>query len=300
MIRKVLTFSFSNLSYLFLLFFSIFTQNCHQRFMVQKILLTFFLTAVPICNSNCYAEGAVIGIFGDIHGDKAIAIEVLQQMRNRGVTHIIGTGDFVRYEGPQGLNEILSYISPLTGVLKENIFLFPGNWEHETGFNPETMNKIIRLYGQLVFQNYDGYGFVNIAGERIMVSHFPQHNIPEEFLPPPRFRLRIDGQAFVMDTVQRGHYPPNDVVFAIFAHNHIGGAFIDTQSGKIVVNPGVLDAKTKSPQEPRAYSIYSQDDATIRFINADTNQVVNSVQVPSLDNGNSTCPLYLGSIRLSR
>ncbi len=255
-----------------------------------------------LCLSTQFASAqAVVGIFGDLHGDQRIAESVLLQMKQHGVTHIIGTGDFIRFEGPSLLKDILSKITPLTGIPKQNIFLFPGNWEHETGFAADDMNRIMSKFGNLVFENYDGFGFVNVQGEKIMVSHFPQHKVPDEFLPPPEFRKRMEGQAYVMDTIERGILPPGDVVFEIFAHTHIGGAFWDWSSGKLVVNAGVLDFKTKGPTEPRAYAIYFQDKNEIAFNDADrkTELARISVLTPPHDHEASCEPMLLrNSIKL--
>lgn len=237
------------------------------------------------------AEGQVIGIYGDLHGDDKISASVLSQMKKLGVTHVIGTGDFIGWGGPESLNKILSQITPLTGVQKENVYLFPGNWEHETNHPPALMNNIIAKYGQLVFENYDGYGFIQLGSDRIMVSHFPQHEVPDDFLPPVAYRRKMGNQAYVMETVERGILPPKDVAFEIFAHTHVGGLFREPQTGKIVVNPGVLDMRTKGPTEPRAFAVFDQKDRKLRFYNADTGKKIKSFRLEKSDA--SACKILL-------
>jgi hypothetical protein len=105
------------------------------------------------------------------------------------------------------------------------------------------------------------------------LRHFPQYEVPEKFLPPPQFRNRSENQAFIMDTVQRGIYPPENVEAAIFAHTHIHGAFVDPHSGKTVINAGVLHASRKSPMEPRSFALYYPAQGKFAFVNAETKQV---------------------------
>ena len=222
-----------------------------------------------------------MGIFGDLHGHEDVAETVFEQMNERGVTHIIGMGDFIGSGGPRSLDAILSKITPITGVEKGKIFLSPGNWEHETGTPPKVMNRIMKKYGNLVYELYDGHGFVEIGGEKIMVSHYPQHSIPEGFLPPPEYRK--NAQAFVMETIRRGVHPPQDVIFGVFAHTHKGGSFIDEHTGKLVINPGVLHDRAKVDKEPRAFAVYYNQEKKIEFINFEENKVLTSVSVPEVD-----------------
>lgn len=113
-----------------------------------SIFRSFISLAAIISFINLPASAQVrVGIFGDLHGDQEIAVSVLEAMKRQSVSHVIGTGDFVRFEGPTKLEEILSLISPITGVPKQKIWLFPGNWEHETGFTADEMNAIIKRFG---------------------------------------------------------------------------------------------------------------------------------------------------------
>lgn len=290
------------------------------------LLLATFLTLAFL--NAAHAQGtARIGILGDIHGEKEIAVQALRQMRGRGVNYIIATGDFIagrlaklaeltatmsaeernRLSQQMGqpdlaladsyvlmgadkqLEAMLTLLSSESGIPRERIFLYPGNWEHEVGYAHEVMNAILSRYGRLVFERYDGYGFVTIEGQTFMVSHFPQHEVPNEFLPPEPFRKRLPRQrvngepngeqTFVMDTVLRAIHPPANVIFGIFAHTHIAGAFVDSKSGKMVVNPGVLAKRAKGPQEPVAYTIFDQATQELSFINAESNRVIRSVSI---------------------
>lgn len=246
-----------------------------------------------LASSPALAGDAVIGIFGDVHGDQETIRRVLEQMNEWHVTHVIGMGDFIRRGGPASLHQILSHITPLTNVPRERIYLVPGNWEHKTGHDPAMMNSILTQYGNLVYDDYDSFGFIQLGDEKIMVSHFPQFMVPEAFLPPPAFRRRLRGQAFVMDTIERGAYPPADVAFVIFAHTHGGGLFRDPISRKIVVNPGVLDAHAKSKDEPTAFTIYNQQAHTLEFLDAINGTVLQSFKLEEGDTIRPDCPLLL-------
>ena len=280
--------------------------------MKYKLSITLFVFLLFLTSNSNYVNAQplssnkppVIGIFGDIHGNQDVMEKVLIQMKERGVTHIIGTGDFISnkrgvthgntgnliiVEGAEMLEEMISQITPITGVPKDKIFLCPGNWEHETVDFPEQMNEKLKKYGNLIFEKHDGYGFVEIENEKIMVSHFPQHPIPEEFLPPPRFRQKISSRVTsVMETVEKGIYPPMDVSFEIFAHNHIAGSFVDKKTGKLVVNAGVLDNVAKSPTEPRGYAIYEAQKGEIHFIDFEKRKTITSVNVIGKKKPNAT------------
>ena len=146
------------------------------------------LVAIAVFAASTFADEnmARIGILGDIHGEKDNAVKVLRQMRQSGVTHLIGTGDFIagRIEkltdllpnmseservqllvqmgqpdlalvsnevlpnADKQLESVLALLSAESGVPKDRIYLFPGNWEHEVGFAPEVMNSILAQFGQ--------------------------------------------------------------------------------------------------------------------------------------------------------
>lgn len=288
----------------------------------MNTLIVFIFLMIPLATLG--ADSPIIGIFGDSHGKIDAVHEVLSQMRARGVTHIIGMGDFVSFkfpedaakfdlkEGPRQLNQILSLITPVSGVPRDRVWLMPGNWEHESIYEPREMNDIMRNFGTLVFENYDSHGFIEIGGKRIMVSHFPQYPVPEHLLPPVKFRKRMskmtlslesgqakyimhaEPQAFVMDTINRGVFPPQDVAFAVFAHTHIGGAFRDATSGKLIVNSGVLDDRTKSPSEPRGYIIYNTETDTLEFLDFETQQTTRIIDLkPSNKTTRIACGRFL-------
>ena len=222
------------------------------------------------------ADDVRIGIFGDAHGDFEAIEETYRQMRDEGVTHVIGMGDFVEWGGMAELHRVLAPLSSTTGVPKERVFLIPGNWEHETynrtDLNPKTANAILRQYGHLVYEKYDLSGVVAIEGTRIRLSHFPQHEVPKQSLPPPQFiRRAMDppGQAFILDTIARADHPSQDVQLAIIGHTHVRYHFVDPVSGKDVINAGVLHAKRKSPTEPRSFAIYYPGANEVRFHSLD-------------------------------
>ncbi|OFZ55069.1 MAG: hypothetical protein A2428_17060 [Bdellovibrionales bacterium RIFOXYC1_FULL_54_43] len=243
---------------------------------VAHWLFVSVLSALALFELPAFGREPVIGIFGDLHGDEAAATAVFERFRKAGVTHVIGTGDFLKYQGletPALLDRILSRISSITKIPKENIFLMPGNWERfgmrkHHGIKDWAL-PILERHGKLVTRDYDSYGYVKIGSQKIMVSHFPQHPISPFLLPPPEFRKSHPGQASLLGTMQRKIYPDPDVSFEIIAHTHRSGAYVDSETGKLVVNSGTLDRKAKTPLEPRSFMIYDANERSLRWFDLD-------------------------------
>src|SRR4051812_30780805 len=93
----------------------------------KALIVLMGLLSVPAFGAE---KTIKIGILGDVHGELEHFQKALQMLKAQGVTHIIGTGDFVRWEGVEGLRQALAMITPNSGVSKDNIYLLPGNWEH--------------------------------------------------------------------------------------------------------------------------------------------------------------------------
>lgn len=220
------------------------------------------------------SAGPVIGIFGDVHGNEQGMQAALQQMKASGVEYIIGTGDFIGWGNAAELDKLLSQINTTTGVPRERTFLMPGNWEHEAAIQASEANAVLKRHGNLINERYDGYGIIQVEGIKIMVSHFPQHPIPEQNIPPRQFLRRIPNQAFVLDTMKHNVYPAADVEFEIFAHNHIRSSYVDPTSQKLVINAGVIDPKTRAPTEKRAFAIYDGATKNVVFYGIDTGEVI--------------------------
>lgn len=224
-----------------------------------------------------HGQEVVVGIFGDLHEKNELGLNLFDQFKKYGVTHVIGLGDFILFGGIPALEQILSPISSRSGVPKENIFLLPGNWE-QTLNDPTHVNQVLRTYGNLVTNVYHQSGVINIQGERILASHFPQHGLPEALKPPAKFIRSIEGQVTLVETFQREKYPAPDIAFELFSHTHIGGIYFDQASGKWVMNPGVMDER-KDSREPKAYILYFQKRKIIRFMNVETDKVLLDVSL---------------------
>lgn len=224
-----------------------------------------------------------IGILGDVHGEREIFERALRQLRKAGVTHLIGTGDFVRWDGLRSMQTVLAKMRVISRVPRDRTYLMPGNWDHNIGFTPGKVNALLSRYGHLAFSDYDSYAVIRVGGSDIFVSHFPQHRVPEPMLPPPHFRRRPPpDQAYVMETLERGIHPPENASLGVFAHTHIGGAFVDPVSGVAIINPGVLNNATKASAEPLGYALFTPADGTIEFFDAATGQRTLVTSVPKL------------------
>ncbi|MBU0744055.1 MAG: metallophosphoesterase family protein [Gammaproteobacteria bacterium] len=295
----------------------------------SKIILGFFIglfsvsfafgaeNALNYCPSN---KETVVGVFGDTHGNIGGAKRALEQMKERGVTHIIGTGDFIHEGGVKELESMLDMITKITGVTKDNLYLMPGNWEHnELLFDvaendaevnaaidagdfdsalkilhhksAKAANKIFEKYGHLISAYYDEYGIVEIDGKIIRVSHLPQHPIPENLLPPKEHIKKIHGQFTVLDTMERNTYPATSVDFEIFAHTHIAGSYKDSESKKYVINPGVIDPIRKSPSEICAFAIYYPKQDRIEHISIESDRTITCIDLQEgVNNQSRLCP----------
>ena len=255
-----------------------------MRFVLASIFCfleaTGCATSTPIPSrepAQVELSNVVVGIVGDIHENLISEESILKEFRNRHVTYIIGTGDFINHGGPNALSEVLKRFSQITLIPRENIFLMPSNWEHETGFDPAEMNKILSKYGNLVYEKCDSYGFVNIKGHKIMVSHFPQHSLPESMLPPPEFQTCQSRKACLLETITRGVYPDDDTEFEIFGHTHRFGSYMDPVSHKIAINVGTLHPTKKVLTEPSGFGIYNADDHTIQIYDAGSGTLVKTI-----------------------
>lgn len=264
-------------------------RSINRSSSMLRVLKVIFCVSVAFgCSTSshtlAYREPAqaelsniVVGIVGDIHENLIAEEAILKEFRSRHVTHIIGTGDFINWGGPTALTEVLKKFSLITSISRENIFLMPGNWEHETGFDPAEMNKILANYGNLVYEKCDGYGYVNIGGQKIMVSHFPQHLLPDTMLPPREFQTCQPGKACLLETLTRGLYPSADTEFEIFGHTHRFGSYIDATSHKVVINVGTLHPTKKVLSEPSGYAIYSPDEHRIQMYDAESGSLVKTI-----------------------
>ncbi|RYZ92227.1 MAG: metallophosphoesterase, partial [Proteobacteria bacterium] len=226
-------------------------------------------STLPSRNISSATE-EIVGIFGDVHEDLATQKRVLQQMRERGVTHTIALGDFVQYSGLEMLGQALQMITPITGVTKERIFLAPGNWEH-TQNNREAVNTVMSNFGNLVTPDYDSSGEFSIGAIKMRAGHFPQHRLPTQLLPPQEYQNSIPGQITIMETMPREHFPANGVVLDVFGHTHVGGIYFEHSKSLWVLNPGDVERKRKSPGEPQAYVIFYPRRGQLNFIDADAN-----------------------------
>ena len=232
---------------------------------LYTVILTF--TAPLLANP-------IVGICGDFHGNVEGFEKALRLMNAQGVTHVIGTGDFIGWGDAQELDGILAKIKSVTGVSKDKTFLMPGNWEHKASIKPAAANKVLSRHGHLIATEYDSHGFVEIEGKTIMVSHFPQHPVPTQFIPDERFLVRRPGQVFILDTMDNNFYPPKTVEFAVFAHSHIRAHYVDPYSEKLVINAGVLDHRAKAPDEERAFAIYNGQTGDVTFYSIDRAAII--------------------------
>lgn len=296
---------------------------------ITRALLIFFICMFNV--SSAFAEEnaikqqisneeQIIGIFGDIHGNIDGARVALEQMAQRKITHLIGTGDFIEYGGAEELEAVLSIISEITGVQRDNIYLMPGNWEHtqifpEDGYNNLEVqaaveanddaraheifkkksigraNKILKKYGHLIADDCYSYGVIEIAGKRIMVSHYPQHSIPKKLLPPEEYLMRNGGRAMILDTMDKNIYSPENVDFEIIAHTHVAGSYMDPKAKKCVINPGVIDPRRKRSSELQAFAVYYVNEGRLDHVCMGENEI-KICQTLSFDDG---CNMMKGS-----
>lgn len=225
------------------------------------------------------ARAALVGILGDTHGNAEPFRKALAILRDRGVSYIVGTGDFVGWGGPPQLDAILAMIESITGVKPENTYLVPGNWEHETDFPAADMNAVLRKYGHLVAERYDEAGSFTIEGQHIFLSHYPVRPVPEVFLPPPAKRIDDQKQIFFMDVMARNAPVAAGTDLAIFAHTHVGGAYYDVESGVYFLNSGVLDLERKTVEEPLGVGVYDTRLRRIEFVNAQTGATLHRLDI---------------------
>lgn len=215
-------------------------------------------------------QAGKVGIFGCPHGDKDILKNVLSEMKNLGVTSVIGNGDFVHFGNLQHLEEMVGLIPEMTSLPKENVFLMPGNWEHETGMKASQANDILKKYGEIITEEYYGSGVVKIDGKTIKVAHFPQQPIPGYFLAPSKFStVYFYGQAHLLLTMLKKE-KMEGADLKVFGHTHIRADFYDQESGKLIINAGGLDRKRKKEDEIMSFAIYDTDQATVQFYAAET------------------------------
>lgn len=225
-------------------------------------------------------ENVRIGIMGDSHGDLRTFGSALEFAAREGASHFIGTGDFVGFGGPTELERSLALIGRLTGIPVERTYLIPGNWEHETGYPIEEMNRVISRFGRLAMPKYYNSVEIQVGSYLIYLSHFPQFPIPPEMLPPPAFLKPIPGQAFVLDTINRKIYPSPAAYFGIFAHTHIAG--VVNVAHTIAVNPGVLTFGKKSEDEVPAFAIFDSMTNQIWFYDAVTGSRLAEIPIKPL------------------
>jgi len=225
-----------------------------------------------------------VGFFGDVHGWKNIAERTFKQFAKKGVTHLIGVGDYWgigdqedkitdgNLERP--LRDLLALMTPITGVLKGNVYLMPGNWDAAPF---EDIATILSDYGQIISLHWKSSGIVNIGGKKIFVSHCPPVGIP-------------NATELTNELIDPLKTLPQDVEFAVFGHIHRRLHFKDKISGKLIINPGGLDSGKKIPSERLSCAIYSFDDGAIRFYDVETGEEIDRVVVPGAE---PLCPRTL-------
>jgi predicted phosphodiesterase len=152
-------------------------------------LFTFILF-VSLISSSFAAKVAIIG---DIHGQSTLFAKSIDQFKEKGISYIIGTGD---YGGPAIYQSLQK-----ANITKDHIFLMPGNWEHQVGMEPSDANSEMAKYGTLIPSEKggiildEGSGYISIEGKKIRVSHFPQHPISDEYLQSQEYRQRRSSTA---------------------------------------------------------------------------------------------------------
>lgn len=247
--------------------------------MLTRLLLVSLFLLGSAANA---ASESVIGIFGDVHGHSANGKRVSEAMKALGVTHVIGMGDYNKFgegigrpphpedddftDDPAELarrrreytaaalretETILAMISGVAGVPKEKTFLLPGNFESlkaraETKMILEAMAK----YGQVVSVSDREPATLNIGGKNIYVSHVALQTLPSALTPEGEFLLRRQKEAMAKEI-----RTPAGIDLRIYADTHMSGAYVETGTGTLVMNPGVL-VGWKDPKEPYGFAVY--------------------------------------------
>lgn len=250
--------------------------------------LSFFLSCITagseqlgtIEPQNISGNEAVVALFGDVHENFEAEEKALIFMREHGVTHVIGLGDFILYGKSPALKKAVKRIAEVLQIPRDQIFLFPGNWEHTQNDVPDS-NAILDEYGRRIVDKYDSVGEIAIGNDLIWAGHFPQHKLPEEMLPPSETIKPIMGQITIIETIERNHFPPRHVVFEVFAHTHVGGAYYDSARELWIINPGDVEKKRKRPEEPQAFAIWSQHSGKIEFINISNGKTIIALNLNS-------------------
>jgi predicted phosphodiesterase len=233
----------------------------------------------------------VVGICGDVHENKELFVAVLQQMRSRGVTHFIGTGDYSN-DPLERLRPNLELIHKQLPALGPNrVYLMPGNWDHYSlslgmrptrVFHPARANDIIKQFGCLICDDCVGFGIVLLGGKRIAVSHYPQNVIPRRFVPPRGLVYGENAYPNQLGTMMFDSYSTDPKGFCgpllwgggihlcITAHTHLHGLW--TVGSMVEINVGTLSRK-KSPSEPFSYGLYYPGDGRVEFLDPWRNAV---------------------------
>ena len=217
--------------------------------------------------SPCPSYAARVGIYGCVHGDRAMNQRVAESMQSQNVTDVIANGDFSQ-GNPFDVDHVLNKMSMITGVSKEHFYIMPGNWDEETVGRVRAFS-IFDKYGSRIANDYSEKGTIEISGKKIQVAHFPQHPIPKKLLPLSHFLFRhFPGQAHIIQTMAKKAPIPEDVDLNVFGHTHIRGHFFDT-NGKLTINAGGLTDR-KLPDELRSFAIYDTEKNEVEFYNVET------------------------------
>ncbi|MBF0297579.1 MAG: metallophosphoesterase family protein [Oligoflexia bacterium] len=254
--------------------------------MKKKYLIIFLSNLLNLCLSIFLVSNAFankVGILGDIHGDLYAFKEALKNMKSKGVTEIILTGDY----GDIGEVDLGLALKAL-GIFarKEKVFITLGDEEQYPKFLKNNYQNVVRYYKKFgVIINPDGgieSGIIVIDGKKILVSHFPQHKIPIYAGPilEDISTRKTPKQAMIIDTMAFDDYPATTIDLEIFAHTHkmVSYVYEDSKGDRLrVINPGAINGRKIGANEFIAWSkmiptfaIFDTSSREVNFYNAST------------------------------
>lgn len=149
-------------------------------------------------------------------------------------------------------------------------------------FHTTASFKMFLEYGNLTHSSPDDYSFLDVGGKRIAFSHYNKRIVPTELLQPNDVEVKVTnpktGEIKIVhknfrmphteDAARLNQAFPAGADLAFYGDIHIGGYYWDHQANKLIVNPGVLNAKAKDVDEPQAYSIYNATRDEVTFWDA--------------------------------
>ncbi len=149
-------------------------------------------------------------------------------------------------------------------------------------FHTTASFKMFLEYGNLTKSGPDDYSFLDVGGKRIAFSHYNKRFVPNELLQPNDVEVKVVNpktgeikiihknfrMAHTEDPLRLNQAFPAGADLAFYGDIHIGGYYWDQQANKLIVNPGVLNAKAKDVDEPQAYSIYNATRDEVTFWDA--------------------------------